>query len=102
MLEKKVMLIFAPSGKETETRRYEIIISSSGDPLQDCQAVFDMINGTGDGLDAQTQAKMQSERGMMAGDGVIMDGKIYRCKMAGWREVNDMSDLGFSVADMFN
>ena len=101
MPEKKVTVIFAPFAAETETRRYEVVILSLGDSLRDCQTVFAMMNGADDS-DAQTPANTIEERSMMPGDGIIVDGKIYRCNMLGWSEVKDVRELGFSIAEMFN
>jgi hypothetical protein len=89
---KAVAVIYCPFAQETSMREYQIQLASTGNPLLDCQTVFNLLNDDNSPLAAELDRARK--RSMMPGDGVIIDGKIYRCGLLGWKEVSSRSELG--------
>jgi hypothetical protein len=91
-MRKKITVIFSAIADETQSRSHEIEIMSTGDALADCQAVFNLLNDPGM-ADAGLNPLAGKERALSPGDGIIIDGIIYRCCMLGWREIDDLAKL---------
>ena len=98
-MKKQITVIFSALFGETQRRTYVIEIESTGDDLADCQAMFNVLNDP-EAAEAGHNPLADLDRAMSPGDGIIIDGKIYRCGTIGWREVDDVSKLrGTSLFD---
>jgi hypothetical protein len=91
-MRKKITVIFSALAGETQCRSHEIEIASTGDAFADCQAVFNLLNDP-EMADVGLNPLAGKERALSPGDGIIIDGVIYRCCMLGWREIDDLGKL---------
>lgn len=69
-------------------RHYKIEIPSVGDIETDRETTFRYMNRIEGGYEEE-QLEVFKDRSMSVGDSVTIDGRTFRCDMAGWTEITD-------------
>jgi hypothetical protein len=88
---KKIIVIYSAQFGETHSRRYELEITSTGDDQSDCNFLFHFLNHPD--ANANEANPLAKDRSLSPGDGVIIDGRIYRCAGLGWEQVDSVDKL---------